>query len=138
MPQKMTWHSGYSVGNAGLDEQHKQLLALCNKAADCMEDDSARGREQFHVILNDLCIYAEQHFRTEEVLLGQHHYAGLTGHKAEHEDYQAKLVGFLYSASFGIIDKEGLRRYLSDWWIHHILESDMQYRPLFARAHAAQ
>jgi len=138
MPQKMSWHSGYSVGNARLDKQHRKLLALCNKAADCLEDDSAGGREQFHLILNDLCIYVEEHFHTEQTLLARHRYPGLTGHQAEHEEYQAKLVGLLYSAGCGMIDKEDLRRYLSDWWIHHILESDRQYSPIFSSAQVAQ
>ena len=138
MPQKMNWHSAYSVGNASLDKQHKKLLSLCNKAADCLEDDDTKGREQFHLILNDLCGYVEEHFRTEEALLVKHRYPGLTGHQAEHEVYQAKLVGLLYSAGCGMIDKEDLRRYLSDWWIHHILESDRQYSPIFSSAQVAQ
>ena len=128
MIQKISWDSSYSVGNAILDQQHQQLLAICAELADCLADDSRRGREQFHSILHDLSIYADTHFCTEETLLSQCAYPLLDEQKAEHDEYRNQLCELLFSATEGDINKVGLQRYLNEWWLHHILESDMKYR----------
>lgn len=128
MGYQMTWDERFSVGNATLDAEHRKLLALCAQAADCLEDDNREGRLLFHSILNELCVYAEQHFHTEEAILNQHNYPQLAEQRAEHLEYQTQLAEFLYAATTGTIDKVGLHRYLSDWWQHHILESDMLYK----------
>ncbi len=125
--QKFSWTPEYSVGNVLLDQQHKKLLALCADAANCMEDNSKAGRELFHSILHELCNYADIHFQTEENLLAGHNYPGLSEQKSEHTEYRAQLCDFLFAATTGTIDKTGLHQYLSVWWQHHILESDMQY-----------
>jgi hemerythrin len=122
------WNPDYSVGNDILDRQHQKLLALCNQAVDCLEDESPEGRGQFHLILNDLVAYADEHFLTEENLLREKNYPQLSEQKAEHHFYLERISQFLYSASEGNIDKTGLCKYLSNWWSSHILESDMQYK----------
>ena len=127
MAQEFSWNPAYSVGNVLLDKQHQKLLALCAEAAACMADDSRAGKEQFHAILHELCNYADVHFETEEALLARHNYPGLSEQHAEHTEYRAQLCDFLFAATTGTLDKAGLHQYLSIWWQHHILESDMQY-----------
>ena len=122
------WNPDYSVGNDILDRQHQKLLALCNQAVDCLEDESLEGREQFHLILNDLVAYADEHFLTEENLLSEKNYPQLSEQKAEHHFYLERISEILFLAVKGNIDKIGLCKYLSNWWSSHILESDMQYK----------
>lgn len=128
MENNMGWNESYSVGNATLDNEHKKLLALCAQAAACMEDNSFEGISLFHSILNDLCLYADRHFQTEEAILARNAYPQLAQQRSEHEEYKAQLADFLFAATSGTIDKEGLHQYLSNWWQHHILESDMLYK----------
>ena len=125
--EKINWQPNYSVGNSILDEQHKQLLSLCNKAVDCMQSNSPESRANFHLILNDLANYAENHFRMEEDILARCNYPLLESHKAEHIAYQVRLTDFLLEATTGKIDKAGLSQYLAQWWRDHILCSDKQY-----------
>ena len=123
-----TWNPSYSVGHPVLDEQHMRLLALVGQIAACAEDDSLEGTNQFHVILGELSVYAMTHFHTEEQLLSQCNYALLKEQRAEHQRYKVGLGDFHLSALSGVVDKVGLKQYLSDWWLHHILESDMRYK----------
>ena len=122
------WQPGYSVGNRTLDQQHQRLLALCQRAAICMTEDSQPGVEQFHAILNDLADYAKYHFRTEEALLRRCGYPRLEAHLQEHAAYEQSLTDFLVSAAVGKVAKDALSDYLMSWWINHILDADLQYR----------
>lgn len=124
---RISWQPGYSVGNRLLDQQHQQLLSLCNQAIDCMETDSLESRANFHLILNDLVEYTQSHFKTEEAILARHQYPLLDRHRSEHIAYQVKLTDFLLEASLGNINRSALYHYLADWWREHILCSDKQY-----------
>lgn len=65
-------------------------------------------------------------------------YPLLEQHKIEHEAYSEKLTDFVYHATFGELDRDGLFDYLTDWWTRHILESDMLYRPYLETEIAAK
>jgi hemerythrin len=122
-----TWNQSYSVGHALLDAQHKDLLALCKQAGDCLDDESLESAEHFHVLLNDLAVYARKHFRAEEKILAQLGYPQLDEQKEEHEEYEIWLAETLLSATIGSADKVAVHLFLSAWWLRHILESDMRY-----------
>lgn len=124
---KLEWQASFSVGNELLDKQHQKLLSLCRQAVDCLSDDSQAEVVLFHIILNDLSRYVNEHFRTEETLLRQCGYAQFEEHRKEHVEYQIKLTDLLLSSMLDDIDKEGLHHYLSDWWTNHILGTDMLY-----------
>jgi hemerythrin len=122
------WLNSYSVGNETLDSQHKKLLKMCRKLRDCLTDNSKQGDALFHEILNDLAVYAEIHFSTEEKMLRKVNYPELDAHMAEHLEYFEWLAALSVAATKGHIDKETLRSRVADWWINHICESDMAYK----------
>jgi hemerythrin len=122
------WKREYSVGHPILDEQHRGFFVLCKQAEACRKDRTHEGRQRFHGLLNELVIYANRHFVTEENMLALHEYPWLEQHKAEHEVYHEKLTDFVLQATFGELDRDGLFDYLTEWWTRHILESDMKYR----------
>ena len=122
------WKQDYSVGHTMLDEQHKGFFVLCRQAEECRQDRSAEGRERFHALLNELVVYAKRHFATEESLLALYGYPRLGDQKAEHEVFNEKLTQFIFEATFGELDRDGLFSYLTAWWTEHILLSDMKYR----------
>ena len=128
------WSDAYSVGHPEMDEQHRRLLALCEKAEGCSRFDDARGFETFHLVLNELFLYADSHFAAEEKLLETHGYAGLEAHQDEHEMWLERLADLLVESLDRSPDVARLQRFLRSWWVHHILESDMRYRALFAGA----
>lgn len=131
------WQPMFSVGHPLLDSQHQRLLALACRASACLTDSSGDSTGEFHLILNDLMAYAQQHFQTEEQILREFKYGGLEAQLAEHEAYLARLVDFMTAAMAGMIDKEGLQKYLVEWWRRHILVSDMQFRSIFGASSGA-
>lgn len=126
------WEARFSVGNDLLDTQHQQLLALCKAAADCLGADGAPGDPELESVLTELARYARTHFETEEGILREAGYPKLDEQLKDHQDYDESITGFLVSATFHKIRKpklaETLNKYLANWWIRHILVSDMKYK----------
>lgn len=123
------WNPAFSVGNRELDEQHQRLLRICQHLDAFIEDDTAVGVEQFHIVLNDLSEYANQHFKTEERIMRNCGYPSLAEQTSEHNNFQEQLAGFLLDATNGYLNRKELRQFLIQWWQDHILESDLLYAP---------
>jgi hemerythrin len=134
MPFKTTWDDSFSVGNAILDSQHQQLLEICNRLAECIGMTGRDSDGLFHEVLNELAVYGKKHFITEEHLLSQLGYSSLADQLAEHAAYDEKLAAVLIAAVAGKLEKIELQRYLSHWWVDHILGSDMLYKPFLEHA----
>lgn len=129
---KYEWLDCYSVGNDFIDWQHKKLLLLCAESASCLESAGPESREKFHDLLNEMAVCASEHFAKEEEMLRARHYPMLAEHAEEHERFQMALSDFLFAALDGNQDRLGVFNFLSEWWIHHILESDLACKPYFA------
>jgi hemerythrin-like metal-binding protein len=129
MPLKTNWESSFRVGNDTLDDQHRRLLEICNRLAECIEKEGRSSDEQFHEVLNELALYGKEHFITEEHLLSKLNYPFLADQLAEHTVYDEKLADVLIAAVHGKLEKIELQRYLTHWWVDHILGSDMLYKP---------
>jgi hemerythrin len=125
--ERIDWNPSFSVGVKLLDEQHKRIVDMCNLL---ISDSEATVRsETISDLLDRLTKYAAEHFRTEEQLLEEYGYPDLARQKVEHKAYRIKIVEFCQSAT---IHEESvpaeLRKFLHDWWIDHILNTDMKYR----------
>jgi hypothetical protein len=122
------WSERYSVGIELLDSQHQKLLSLCRDAAQNLDTPGKAGLHAFQTILNDMSLYAEEHFRTEESLLEAYGYPAADAQKTEHEDYRSRLSDFLISTMQRDMDRAEIKAFLLHWWVQHILLSDMDYK----------
>lgn len=129
------WDSSFSVGNELLDRQHQKLLGLCNELARHAQGEQAVSRTRFHEILNELSLYARQHFTTEETLLKQRGYAEIASQEAEHRAYDERVTEWSFDATLGELNLAQAHDFLTSWWKTHILVSDMKYRPLMEATH---
>lgn len=127
-PNKIITTPHLSVGDVVLDQQHQELLALCERVADCVDDTNPGRTEHIDDILYELSCYAGAHFRTEEEVLTKLNYPRLEEHRMEHFEYLKRLQEVVDAASRGVIDKASLRKLLTEWFTQHVLESDMQYK----------
>lgn len=132
MTTKYEWRDCYSVGNAIIDWQHKQMLLLCAESAKCLESAGPESCEKFHDLLHEMAVCAREHFAKEEELLLARHYPMLAEHAEEHKRFHIALSEFLFSAVQGKQDRLGVFNFLSEWWIHHILVSDLECRAYLA------
>jgi hemerythrin-like metal-binding protein/PAS domain S-box-containing protein len=126
--------ANYSVGVPILDQQHRRLLGLCEKAARCADHAELSSLGD---ILEEMRQYANEHFRTEERLLAEHGYPDLVGQQQEHQAYLIGLSDLMMSASAQALEADELNRFLLDWWLNHILESDMQYKSFMRQTQGA-
>nr|WP_286181752.1 bacteriohemerythrin [Desulfovibrio sp. Huiquan2017] len=119
----MHWKKSLAVGFEQIDEEHKKLIAIINKAYDSAVD--LRELEVLSEIVRDMRSYGAIHFSTEERLMRLHGYPGIKAHRALHDDFivAAALADKLLSEG-GTADPLGLFRFLADWLNHHILVED--------------
>ena len=60
-------------------------------------------------------------------------YPDIDTQKAEHASFQELLTELLMDAVEAPPDADKITKFLEDWWIEHILNSDMQYKAYFER-----
>jgi len=130
-PIFVEWKPAYSVGNLTLDSQHKKLLLLCNQlAANVLVSDSEKA-DDFHRILHELSEYSRDHFETEEAILKKLRSPDLVAQKEDHLEYTKLIAETTYLSSMsGFVDRLELQKFVSQWWVEHILQKDMVFREL--------
>lgn len=133
--EQIAWTEDFSVGVVIIDEQHKQLIALVNRLI--AKPQTTTKSEAISDLLSDMTNYAIEHFATEEELLRQHNYPHLEEHVAQHRAFRKQIVDFCMATMSNVATvPETMLHYLRDWFVEHILKSDMAYKPFF-REHRA-
>lgn len=131
---KIIWDDSLSVGVAELDSQHRRLADLINLLGE--EARASGSGKLLEKAIGKLTVYAFTHFGHEEKLLAQCGFPGLEAQRAEHDEFSQTLMRFSRDAAVGMLDQTQLFNYLSKWWVHHILEEDMRYKPFVAQGKA--
>lgn len=117
----------YLTGILLIDEEHRQLFAIVDKAYHLVKSCSvADSYDEIIEIINELKDYTVRHFSDEEEYMESIHYEGLDAQKNAHAAFVAKLE----SLNFLQIDEnpqkymEGLIEFLLGWLVNHILYAD--------------
>jgi hemerythrin len=126
--ESVVWNDSYSVGVPALDDQHKKLVSMINQLADCHAARNCGSSGACHEVLARMFDYSQVHFKAEEDYLHRIGYPQLADQKIEHAAFVGKMATFSMAAAEGVPDEAAVHRYLKDWLLSHILESDMQYR----------
>ena len=129
-PNDAPWRPEFSVGNPLLDEEHRHLLQLCIESERLLANPAESAA--LHAVLNDLMVYANRHFETEERLLRQAGYPDLAEQEREHHGYRESVAHLHWQAVIGPINAPALRSFLLRWWTFHITGSDMKYKDFLA------
>jgi len=117
----LKWDESYSVGDARLDEQHKGLIRLINRLG---------SGAPVPVVLDELQIYVDEHFRDEERMLETAGYPDLAAHKLQHAAFEEWLEASRQACRSGEVVgllRDSISSYLKTWLINHILVSDKAY-----------
>ncbi|WP_163338643.1 bacteriohemerythrin [Desulfopila sp. IMCC35008] len=127
--ERITWRNTFSVGVAELDDQHKRLVGMINRLID--EQKTLTTPETIAELITEMTDYALEHFRAEEYLMAEYGYERKDEHVKVHHDFINRTQGFM-AAPVGpnLLSKE-LLEFLKSWLVGHILNEDMQYKPLF-------
>jgi hemerythrin len=120
------WSDKYSVGISIIDEEHKKLFELINKAN--LVAKFGNNSNDVLAILDQMTEYVLNHFETEEHYMKEFHFPGFQHHRSEHidftnttMDYKNRAVGGDYQITNEILE------YLMQWLSNHIQVTDTKY-----------
>ncbi len=123
----MPWSNDYLTGISIVDEQHRHLIELINKAAPILATTELQHHDQQQQLLDALIDYAGYHFATEDNLMVERAIDSrhLQHHRQLHTEF-AEHVAFLRMQFDKGEDLNGneILRFLSNWLAFHILNED--------------
>lgn len=117
----------YKIGVDHIDEQHKKLFELADKAYMLLKDEFSLDKyDKIVNILEELKEYTIFHFKSEEEYMKSIEYKRLFTQKIEHD----KFIKTLEEINYKDIDEKQdeslvkILNFLNDWLIEHILKTD--------------
>jgi len=134
------WREELSIDKGPIDDDHKHLVMIINK----YEAAANQQRVDFDLILRllrELRDYTEEHFAREEELQVRALYPFHDAHKHEHADLVRKfdemVIRFkeVRQGAGGPAFVRDLGKFLRQWLIDHIINSDRRMIPYVKRMH---
>ncbi|SKA75761.1 hemerythrin [Caloramator quimbayensis] len=123
----IVWKDEYSIGVEHIDNQHRHLVEIANKAYDVLENQFYTDKyDKIAEILDELKGYTVLHFRDEEELMTNLKYKKFLSHKVEHDDFINKVK----SIDLEKVDLNqekyllDIVNFIVDWLVSHIIEKD--------------
>lgn len=117
----------YCIGNELLDNEHRELFRLIDKANQLVREgvDAARTDELME-ILGELKSYTEFHFSDEEEYMESIGYEGLEAQKRAHKAFISKISEIQREDIENNPQEymQSMVEFLLGWLINHILQSD--------------
>lgn len=124
------WSEEYRLGLQDIDEQHKNLFAIANKAYELLKNELRLDKyDQIMEILDELKDYTATHFSQEEQYMASIGYPKLLSHKVLHNDFIEKISNVDLNSVDENQDKYllDLLDFFADWLVNHILKTDRMY-----------
>ena len=125
------WDVKFSVGVQKIDEEHKKLIGIINKAA--VTNKSKKIRVVL-ATLDEMINYAGYHFLTEETYMVGSDYPEYLFHRNEHIGFTDKGIDFqnrVVSGDSQVVNEA--QEFLKQWLVNHIQETDSRYTDWFNR-----
>lgn len=121
-----SWNSGYTL----IDQQHVELLTLCN----ALMNNLLQGDHRYSFLpeLEKLIQDVKEHFEFEEGILRQYAFSDVEIHKKHHDELITKAQSLLQKSEDGYLLPIDVTHFiLDDVLIKHLLKEDTQYFGLF-------
>ena len=124
------WKESYRLVIEEIDEQHKKLFEIANRAYELLKNDFVTDKyDRIVDIIEELKDYAVYHFSFEEKYMASIKYRKLFSHKVIHDDFIAKIN----EVDLDNVDESqdeyllGILDFVVQWIEQHILGTDRQY-----------
>jgi hemerythrin-like metal-binding protein len=114
------WNDSYELGIKELDDHHRQLVELLNKAYNQILYST--DKDDIHPILQELIKYSDYHFAAEEQMMRDIGYKGVKSHITKHNNFKKQLTSLMNSEEPHV--NTDIVLFLWDWLIKHILKDD--------------
>ncbi len=119
----MKWDDKYSVGISLIDEDHKKLIGILNKAIFAKGHNN--NPEELREVLREMINYTLTHFGTEEAYMKKFNYPEYQDHKEEHREFSIETIAYhdkLIEGDCQIANE--ILEYLKWWLVNHIQVTD--------------
>ena len=117
------WNMRYLIGIREIDQHHKHLVELLNKAY----DEFRKGNNIEQSVVDELVDHAGYHFTCEERWMAESSYPKLAEHKDEHELFTSRILEFQSKYRKNESVSVEILWFLCNWVTHHILETDAKF-----------
>lgn len=118
------WSDKYSVCHTGIDDQHKELIAIIQEVSLAIRKKDNSYTDIVDVI-HKLENYIKVHFGYEENLMLEINYPDLEIHTKEHNELRYKIRNIsVFDIEKPTEFHEEMLQYLMDWLINHIMQVD--------------
>ena len=128
----LSWSKQYQIGNDLIDNEHEELFRLINAFHDHWLEK--RERQTIIPLLNQLVVYAQMHFRHEELIMQGAEYPKLAEHQQVHEAMVETI--FKLRQSFEAHDSHlemNTMKFIKTWLLEHIIQNDYLFRDFLIR-----
>lgn len=125
------WKDSLAVGNSEIDAQHKIFIGIIEKTAKAIQAET--DKHLIESLLVELLKFAEFHFCSEENMMMELGYPGLTDHRKEHERALTELRRRLFALNYDYIDFYNLESFLMQWFIDHSTGDDARLAEFLKR-----
>jgi hemerythrin len=111
-----------------MDDQHGILMDAMNELR--LAVVRGGGREQVSELLDRLIEFTRMHFASEERLMEQSGFPGVTEHRAQHQSLLAQMLYSAHRIQYGEgVEIGSFLCFLRDWFTDHVEGLDQQYGP---------
>ena len=121
------WDDKYSVNVSMIDEGHKKVIDIINKATHVQKYNNKMPIAISEILL-EITAYARKHFKTEEAYMINCKYYDYKSHKDEHNSFSKMIPDYwqeLADNNFKVID--AILEHLKWWLTNHIQGTDKKY-----------
>lgn len=122
----------YLTGIEFIDNEHRRLFEIAEQTYQLKNEEFISDKyDQIKALLEELKDYTQMHFAHEEEYMQSIGYKKLFTQKVQHQAF----IDWLEEQNLDEIDTEfenqdavvdNILKYLTDWLVHHILETDKQ------------
>jgi hemerythrin-like metal-binding protein len=121
----LEWKPEFSVGNAAVDHEHRELIDLINSMHAGLSEGA--GRDQLVSGLGEIYAQIAAHFALEERMMRRADYTGYGAHKDDHELLLDQLAEIVDAVELkGGYDEQALSSVLNTWFSEHFRTHDAQ------------
>ena len=117
------WKPEYAVGNAAVDHEHRELIALINELHAGIRDRASQ--DEVAIGLGEIYAQIAAHFALEEKIMRDARYPDFGPHKTDHEALLDELSDIIDGVETrGGYDEQDLSARLERWFSEHFRTHD--------------
>ncbi len=127
------WRPTMAIGDATIDADHEHLIDMINEVESTLL--ASGGKATLGTCMDQLAVYAKEHFDREESLMRRTGYPDLAAHHEAHTALRTQfgaLRSKIVAASREALpapEVEKLVELLRHWLLDHVFREDLQLKP---------